>query len=144
MEFAYEILEIMLQVQSKFYKLMGDMDEIHKNDAPLRILSRANATDCAFIFAGNEHCHTSLSTPMDKGTLRDDSKEALSRFLTALFEEPVAVPQEFICSTCSKDALYGCDSVLGSGSLVDNCGECQIDMSLSNCSVTVPLWATAC
>jgi len=124
---------------------MGENGDDIEGETSLRILSRASATDAAFIFEGEEHCKTSLSTPMDNSELSDTGQEALASFLSVLFDDASPfIPQSFVCPLCTENSLIGCDSIIGSGALVDNCGQCQGDLSLSACSVEEPAWATQC
>jgi hypothetical protein len=59
---------------------MGDSSSAMKDETGLRILSRANVTDTAFIFEWNEHCNSALTTVMENSQLSDVGEKALDTY----------------------------------------------------------------
>ena len=126
-------------VQAKFYKLTGNNDARYASEIGIRMLDRLQAVDSGYIYDGNQHCHTSLSRAMDRSSSSD--RGHFMTFLNALFDSKQSIPPPFTCTACTTDQAEGCDGVIGSAALMDNCGVCrESDSEKSTCFTEVPLW----
>jgi len=128
-------------VQEKYYRLMGDGSAGYSSEVGPRILDRLLAVDTGFIFSGDKHCQTALSVAMDKS--KNDEYAEFMQFITALLDDNRSSPlPPFTCDSCAVEFTTGCDGVVGSTSLMDNCGNCR-DVLVSNCTISAPDWVRA-
>ena len=130
------------KVQRKYYKLMAAFDDesAFEWEIGLRILDRLSAVDTGFVFSGKEHCQTSLSLAMNKAENKD--YPAFMKFLTSLFSDDEPIPPPVSCPLCTSEETTGCNKVIGSNALMDNCAVCNEDITRSTCAVnyTPPTW----
>ena len=120
-------------VQRHFLRMMHPGEGgigANANQVGLRILDRIDVVDSAIIFGGEGHCETALSLVTNEAEVSAQDYESSQRFLLELFSEDF-VPQPYVCTSCSSATIYGCDKILGSGALEDECGNCNSSVPCS-------------
>jgi len=114
---------------------------LNLNQVGLRILNRVDIADSAFIFSGEKHCETALSIALDSSELTSREYSSMKAYLEMLFAGEI-LPPPYVSEDCAD--IYGCDGILGSGVLEDQCGQCLITHDIYACMRLDPEWIERC
>jgi len=133
-------------VQDAFFGLFGG----NAAETGLRINQRASGvSDTSFIYAGNLHCANALgvSLGLAGGSLlpeRDDLKVWLTEMFSVGEDGNYGskLPAHYLCPECTSEKVTGCDGVVGSGFLTNNCGSCLSpeENARATCTTEYPRW----
>ena len=131
-------------VQRHFLRMMHPEEGgigLNLNQVGLRILNRVDIADSAFIFSGEKHCETALSIALDSSELTSREYSSMKAYLEMLFAGEI-LPPPYVSEDCAD--IYGCDGILGSGVLEDQCGQCLITHDIYACMRLDPEWIERC